>query len=462
MSVTGDNPFAELGTPKPNGSGATHYDAGIDIDATAQRLSRLPPVEYDRVRDAEAKAIGCRVKTLDVLVQNARGDDDVADGLQGRPLKLPTPEPWPDPVEGAALLFDLSEFFTLHAFLPERGAVALALWTVHTYAFQAFQITPRLHIRAVSKNSGKTTVLDLLQMTACRPLPATHVTASVLFRVIELARPTMLIDEADTFLAEAEEIRGVLNGGHRRGGQILRSVGDDHTPRAFSVFGPVAIAGIGNLPGTLADRSIVVAMKRAMQGELPSRFTKQTATDGARLARRAARWALDHIARLEVADPDMGKLFNRAADNWRALFAIADLAGDAWPVLARKASEVLTIVDDDTETTAVKLLGDIRRVFDGRDDDGLPHQGVRKFEDDRGIEHFGITSADLATALGAMEGRPWAEFGRSSKPMTVHRLARLLKPFAVLSRKVGPKADRQNGYLIEQFVEAFGRHLPPL
>jgi hypothetical protein len=366
-------------------------------------------------------------------------------------------------VDGAELLFGLAEFFTRHAFLPERGAVALALWALHTYVFEAFQITPRLHVRAVSKNSGKTTVLDLLQMTVCRPLPATHVTASVLFRVIELARPTMLIDEADTFLAEAEEIRGVLNGGHRRGGQILRSVGDDHTPRAFSVFGPVAIAGIGNLPGTLADRSIVIAMKRAMQGELPSRFTKQTATDGARLARRAARWALDQIATLETADPDMGKLFNRTADNWRALFAIADLAGDAWPVLARKAAELLTTVDDDTETTAVKLLGDIRRVFDERDPEGLPaHPGVGRFPDNQGLDHFGITSADLASALGAMEGRPWAESGRSGKPITTNRLARLLKPFGVAPRKVGESANRQNGYLVEQFFEAFGRHLPPL
>ena len=64
-----------------------------------------------------------------------------------------------------------------------------------------------------------------------------------------------MIDEADTFLAEAEELRGVLNSGHRRTGEVIRDVGDDFEPRRFSTWAPVAIAAIGKIPGTLEDRS---------------------------------------------------------------------------------------------------------------------------------------------------------------------------------------------------------------
>jgi hypothetical protein len=188
------------------------------------------------------------------------------------------------------------------------------------------------------------------RMVVCRALPTAHATSAVLFRAIEMAKPTLLIDEADTFVNANEEVRGVLNAGHKRGGQVLRAVGDDFEPRAFRVFSPVAIAGIGNLPGTIADRSIVIPMKRAMREELPAPIGKEAQAEAVRLSRCAVRWAADHKTEIAEAEPDMGKLFNRIADNWRPLYAIADIAGDNWPDLARKAAEALTVTDDDDET----------------------------------------------------------------------------------------------------------------
>jgi hypothetical protein len=72
-----------------------------------------------------------------------------------------------------------------------------------------------------------------------------------LFRTIELASPVLLIDEADTFLGDNEELRGVLNQGHRMGGQIIRTAGDDYEPRFFNIYAPVAIATIGGRPAPL-------------------------------------------------------------------------------------------------------------------------------------------------------------------------------------------------------------------
>src|SRR5690606_12086778 len=115
---------------------------------------------------------------------------------------------------------------------------------------------------------GKTLVLDILCALAPRALRADNVTSAVLFRLIESWQPTLLIDEHDTFLKNNEELRGILNSGHKRGGVVPRCVGDNHDVRKFRTFAPVALAGIGHLPPTLADRSIAVRMRRALPGEV--------------------------------------------------------------------------------------------------------------------------------------------------------------------------------------------------
>ena len=243
------------------------------------------------------------------------------------------------------------------------------------------------------------------------------------------------MDEADTFIRGAEEIRGILNAGHKRGGQVLRTVGDDYEPRAFSVFAPVAIAGIGDLPGTIADRSVIISMKKAMPDELPAAIDRETRMEAARLAASAMRWALDH-PELVDATPDMGHLYNRAADNWRALFAIAEAAGGNWLALARLTAAALIVTDDDTETLGVKLLGDIRQLFTENE----------------------ISSQELVERLLRLEGRPWAELNRG-RPLTTNRLARLLKPFVIFPTDIGPENARLRGYRLERFADAFGRYL---
>ena len=162
------------------------------------------------------------------------------------------------------------EIFDRYLALPEHGAVKLALWTVHAHAFEASFVTPRLAITSPQKGCGKTTVLDLLSGLVPKPLQAANVTAAAVFRTIEAKRPTLLVDEADTFLAENEELRGVLNSGHTRNGAVIRVVEHegDFEPRQFSTWAPVAIAKIGKLPGTLEDRSIKLEMRRASPGEV--------------------------------------------------------------------------------------------------------------------------------------------------------------------------------------------------
>ena len=253
--------------------------------------------------------------------------------------------------------------------MSDCAADTAALWAAHTYLLDCFGISPRLAITSPEKGCGKTTAFDVLSRIVFRPLPTANASAAAIFRVVELQRPTLLIDEADTFLSENEELRGILNSGHRQGGSVIRTVGEDFEPRSFSTYSACAIALIGKLPATLADRSVPIELRRRRADEPiePFRFDRTDHLD--QLARKAARWARDNADRIRGTDPDMpAGVFNRAADNWRPLLAIADAAGGEWPARARRAVQCSGAgASGDEQSVRVPLLSDIRAIFAERE-----------------------------------------------------------------------------------------------
>lgn len=411
-----------------------------DLDATVERLKALSPVAYDRERKTAAEGLGIRVSTLDKLVlRGSRPEDDTT---QGRPVNLPDPEPWPDPVNGADLLGTISAAIRRHVVMSDHAVVAVALWVMHTHLIGDLPISPRLAITSPEKGCGKTTLLDVLHRLVSRPVMAANVTASAIFRLVEIARPTLLIDEADTFLAESEALRGVLNSGHRQDGGVIRNVGENFEPRLFSTFSPCAIATIGKLPATLTDRSIPVNLTRRRPNEVvePFRFDRRGRLD--EHARQAARWAKDNAETISTADPDLpAALVNRAADNWRHLIAIADAAGGDWPSRARLAAIALAAeAGEEDQSAGVDLLRDIRSIFTERSTDRL-------------------ASTELVNALVKMEERQWAEW-KAGKPITHTGVARLLSPFGIKPRTIRIGEQTPKGYHAEWFEDAFVRYLP--
>jgi hypothetical protein len=413
---------------------------GKIVTAEIERLAKLSPIQYDRERKDVAEKLGIeRVSTLDRVVQAARySNDDTR--RQGRPLELPEIKPWPGAVIGSELLDQIVVCLREYLILPSGSAEIIALWVLHTHVFDCFTITPRLAITSPEKMCGKTTLLDVINELVARPLPTSNASTSAVFRIIEMKAPTLLIDEADTFLKDNDELRGVLNTGHRRGGQVTRTVGDNFEPRQFTTWSPAAIAMIGRLPDTLDDRSITIRLRRRKPTERIRAFRSDRAGELKVLAQKAARWALDNRETLTAADPETGELVNRAADNWRILFAIADAAGGVWPRLTRSTAESAEATKEDQSIRAM-LLSDIRDVFTER-----PHS-------DR------ISSNELAATLGAMEGRPWADW-RNGKPMTANGLARMLGPFGILPSTKRAGSDTFKGYLYSDFTDAFASYLP--
>jgi hypothetical protein len=429
-------PDAKEKAPPPNSN-------GTDDAAELERLARLTPLDYERARKDAGKRLGIsRLALLDALVKAKRTElgFDGADDKQGHAIEFATSEPWPEPVHGAELLDEIAKAIGVHVIMAEHARYACALWVVHSYLLDHFMISPRLAIRSPVKGCGKTTLLDVLSRLVPRPLPAANVSPSAIFRVIEGHRPTLLIDEADTLFGEGDDaLRGVLNSGHRRGGTVLRVVGDDHEPRAFATYAATAIALIGALPGTLADRSIDIGLARRKPDETIMAFRLDRTGGLDTLARQCARWAQDHGERVGAIDPPVpAGLYNRAADNWRPLLAIAEAVDGLWPERAYSAALKTVGGDADEASRLELLLGDIRDVFDE-------------------LKVDTVLSAELIENLVEIVPRPWAEYGKSGKPITQNKLVRLLKPLGILPENVG--RNRVRHYRRERFEEAFGRYL---
>ncbi|MBX9453602.1 MAG: DUF3631 domain-containing protein [Mesorhizobium sp.] len=350
-------------------------------------------------------------------------------------------KPWHASVDGAMLLNELATVFNRHMDLPKGAADALALWVVHSHAHDAAQHSPILFISSPTKRCGKTNLLSVLQLLVPKPLPASNVTPATVFRSIGRWKPTLLIDEADTFISDSSSLRGVLNSGHRRSqAYVLRCVGEDLIPTQFPTWCPKAFAAIGRLPSTLEDRSIVIELRRKLK---TIRIERVPARDDAydELRRKLARWATDNAAQLEQVDPEApDELSDRARDNWAPLLAIAEAAGGDWSNRASAAARQLSARDDD-EGEAEMLLQDLRAIFTREDAEALQTETI--------IE-----------ALVELESRPWADF-RRGQSITAHALARLLRPFGVFPRKIriDGGVGKKSGYERKRLEPVWRRYI---
>ncbi len=414
-------------------------DAEASTLKTVGELAQLSPIEYDRVRESAAGKLGVRVSTLDAEVKKTRGAAG-DDNAQGQAVDLAEPDPWPHPVDGVELLDEVRSTINAYMALPAHADIAVPLWIAHTHCVDAFIHSPRLNGFAPEKGCGKTHLLDVTATMTPKSVRVENLSTAVLFRLIDKYQPTLLIDECDSHLRDNEELRGALNSGHKRGGVVMRCEGDGNEVRQFKVFSPVALAGIGELPGTLKDRSIIIRLKRAMKGEIQRKFDMRHIDAEQVLCRKLARWCRDHYPQIKRIDPVMPEsMYNRVADNWRPLFAIAQIAGGHWPKLVKDAALALNAENDD-DSIRVRLLADVSAVF------------ATKCVDR-------ISSADLVNTLNGIEDAPWSEYDHG-KPISKNKLSRLLKPFGVVSNSVRLGTVVAKGYHLDQFTESFNRYLP--
>lgn len=357
------------------------------------------------------------------------------------------PAPWDHPVTGETLAKDLFALVKNHVILGDHDAVAVVLWIIHSYCFATFHNTPRLLITGPDKRCGKSLLLRIIASVVSRPLRCGNITAAALFRSIDAFRPTLLLDEADTYLLGKhvnEDLRGVINEGHSRTGCVVRCVGDDHAPRKFPVFAPMAIAMINRPPATIEDRSVTIVMRRKSRSETATRLPAgcDLRERNAHHARQCIRWVGDNKDALAKEPEVLPELDDRAADNWYPLLAIADAIGGDWPSRARAAasSRQLARAEDDS-SDGVRLLDDLRSLFVARSATSLP-------------------SAVILDCLTSLEESPWPDFG-NGRGLRPPGLARLLKPYGVRPRNMKLSTGKvAKGYFAEDLRDPWDRYVP--
>jgi hypothetical protein len=453
-------PFFELAERDPG------FPFEPDTIAALNRLARDRRADFERLRSVLKAGKRVRLSALEAAMKaQAVGGD--AENRSGQAIEYDEIDPWDEPIEGAELLTALARAIDDYVIMDPYQRDAVVLWVVFTHAHDFFVFAPLLVILSPTKRCGKTRLQEVLARLAPRPQTMSGVSAAALARLIEEHRPAILIDEFDAVAKSsgemAESLRGLLNSSFNRSGAcILKTVplpGGGWEVRKFSTWTPVCVAGIGQVPDTVVDRSVVLRLERKRHTQTVKRLRTRDGGELHDVMRKIARFVADNERRLRYDQPDVPKELNdRARDAWEPLIAIADIAGGDWPERARNAAKTLAgiheaeAVEGDVRQT---LLADIRDIF------------VREFPKDHHDhkDRYGprLATKRLLEELHGLEERSWCAWGRARKPMTDVALASLLKGCGIRSGSIRlDSCSTPKGYYLRSFQEAFERYLAPI
>jgi len=366
--------------------------------------------------------------------------DKEADARAAEPhaFCVPEIEPWPEPVTLREVLDEAYAAIKQYICITDEAAVACVLWSAWTHVFDQFDVAPLLVLKSPVKRCGKTSLLTVLSKFVARPLPTSNISSAALYRVVEEQRPTLLIDEADTWLPNKKEAHGIIDCGHTRDAAF--TIRNQHSrPQSFSTWCPKLIAGIGNLPDTIEDRAIIIPLDRKPRDVQVDRLTQKAKRKLEAVGRKFARWTADHAGALDSdAEPeDIPPCLNdRAVDNWLPLFVLAEHAGGDWARRAREAAAKLSGEEDlDGEDVGIRLLAAIQEILPA-----LPATDI-------------IPTSALLKAL-----HDWDEcssLGKGGRPITPHALATILRSFNIKPVKTA----WNRGYRRESLEQAFRKYL---
>jgi hypothetical protein len=352
---------------------------------------------------------------------------------------------------GAELLDAVHEFLGRFVAYPSADThVAHVLWIAHAHLMEAWESTPRLAFLSPEPGSGKTRALEATELLVPNPVEAVNVTPAYLFRKVgaEQGRPTILFDEIDTVFGpkakENEEIRGLLNAGHRRGAVAGRCVvrGKIVETEEIPAYCALAIAGLGALPDTILTRSIVVKMRRRAPGENVEPFRRRVhSPEGEALRDDLAAWAATIEAAMKNTWPVMPPgIVDRDADVWEAPLAVADAAGGEWPARARVAAVALVAASKaGTPSLGVKLLADVRAVMADEDQ---------------------LATEKLLHALHDLDESPWGDL--RGKALDARGLSQRLRPYDIKPTTIRTDMGTPKGYRRQDFHDAWSRYLPAI
>jgi putative DNA primase/helicase len=419
-----------------------------------QRLAALSLIDYDRERDAAAKALRIRTATLDAMVRGARGERAAEEG-GGQSIKPYNPEPWPDPVELADVLDEMHATVRRYIICPDFAAHIAVLWAAHTHVYERCTYTPRLIVTAPAEECAKSRLLKVIKDMTPRPMWTENPSIATFYRLADEHRLTFYLSEVDEYPPPVLVIVRDVNGGCEPDGGALRCVGDAHEVRFFSTFVPVAFDGINlvhsqKLPRTSVGRSHVIEMQRATPEEVARihELDRAQHLDMARnIARKLARWARDHGDTFAQHRPDFPPaIVNRRRDKWRAMLAIAEIASPAWADRARAAMLAESGSSPGKLATELNLLLDASAVI-------RPDEPV-------------IWTEHLIERLCALENSRWADHNArttrdpSKLRIRADQVSDLLAVYGIKPMQKKRGGENRRGYRAAAILSAAARYAP--
>lgn len=331
---------------------------------------------------------------------------------------------------GSKLLDEVEAFLQRFVAFPNKHApVAVALWIAHAHAMEAWVSTPRIAFLSPEAGSGKTRTLEVMELLVPRPVQTISATPAYIIRKVSDAagRPTLLFDEIDTVFGTKaregqEDLRALLNAGHRKGATVGRcgGIGRTVTPEDLPAYCAVALAGLGDLPITILTRSIVIRMRKRTEDERVTPYRRRDEEEkGTALHNALAVWLASIEGALADTRPTMpAGIDDRDADVWEALITVADAAGGEWPVRARDAAVALLAEGRSGQPSlGVRLLTDLHTIFQDREY---------------------VTTEELLRRLALLDEAPWGDL--RGKPIDARGLSQRLRPYGV-----GPTTVRTDG-----------------
>lgn len=360
-------------------------------------------------------------------------------------------------VDGAELLEDLYKHFRRYIVTVSHDDLALlALWTLHTHLADVLPTSPRLLIDSVMPGSGKTTVLEHIQKLGMDPVMMAAISSPALLTRMLADRPrTLLVDEVDRVLDPRGDMQkdliAILNSGYKQGATrpVLVPIKDGGwQAEEQPTYAPVALAGNSpRLPDDTLSRCLRIVLMPDVNGEAEDSDWELIADEVHILRLRCEAWAEQAGDQVKTARPPLpAGVRGRMREIWAPLARVAAVAGGRWPeivdVLIERDLDERRLEREEglaAQPPAVRLLVDIRRIYDTDERDFIP-------------------TAELIARLIGDDPEQWGEASNFGKPLTAQRMGRMLvRGYRIHSVK-NAEGNRR-GYRRGQFSNAWRRML---
>jgi len=348
------------------------------------------------------------------------------------------------------VLDDVETFLGRFIAYPSAEArVAHVLWIAHCHRMDLWESTPRIAFLSPEPGSGKSRALEVTECLVPLPVHAVNTTPAYLFRKVADpdGLPTILYDEIDTIFGprakDNEDVRGMLNAGHRKGAKAGRCVvrGVNVETEELDAYCAVALAGLDDLPDTLMSRSIVIRMRRRAPDEVVEPFRHRLiAPEGHELRDLLAGWAKTIPTGVWPTMPP--GVADRDADCWEALLAVADHASSDWSERARRSAVALVAAAKAAPPSlGIRLLADLKSLFSETTEDRM-------------------STEEIVTKLVNIELAPWSDI--RGKSLDARSLARRLEKYGIKSKNIRVGERVVKGYERADLEDTWSRYVTEL